>query len=225
MSSECFIVAIDGPAGAGKSTTARAVAERLALSYLDSGALYRAVALAALDSDVSLDDGVAVARVAAGLQVDLDAANNRVRLDGRDVSSEIRTSRVSQAASKVSAHPEVRQALVALQRAAARPPGTVAEGRDIGTVIFPEADLKVFLDADPRERARRRSEEMQGASSAERVRDVEREMAERDRRDATRAVAPLQAAADALVIDSSHLAIDEVVECIVKEAERRRSAG
>lgn len=223
----CFIVAIDGPAGAGKSTTARLVAERLGLRYLDSGALYRTVALAAVERGVELDDGAAIAAVAAGIEVEVDAERGYVGLDGREVTSEIRSAAVSQAASQVSAHAEVRAALVALQRDAARSPGTVAEGRDIGTVIFPDADLKVYLDADPHERALRRAREMEAASATttDNVDSVKRDMAERDRRDSTRTVAPLAAAADAMVVDSTHLAIDEVVECIVKEAQRRRCAG
>ena len=227
MSTRCFVVAIDGPAGAGKSTVARRVADALELGYLDTGALYRAVALAAIEGETALDDAAALADLAAGLDVEMPAGSRRIVLAGRDVSDVIRTPQISQAASRVSALPAVRSALVELQRSAARPPGTVAEGRDMGTVIFPQADLKVFLDADPDERARRRTEELRDRTGAERdgtgdLENVKRDMAERDRRDRTREVAPLEAAPDAVVIDSTPLAIDEVVETIVKEALLRR---
>lgn len=238
MSAGCFVVTIDGPAGAGKSTVARRVAAELELGYLDTGALYRTVALAAMEAAAPLDDGPALARLAAGLDVRLQAGSAAVTLAGRDVSGAIRTPAISQAASRVSALPEVRAALVELQRAAARPPGAVTEGRDMGTVIFPDADLKIFLDADPDERARRRAEElrertgpasvqsdgrMRTADEVKRELDgVKRELAERDRRDRTREVAPLVPAPDAVVIDCTHLAIDEVVSRIVKEALLRR---
>ncbi|TFH25091.1 MAG: (d)CMP kinase [Myxococcales bacterium] len=227
MSTDCFVVAIDGPAGAGKSTVARRVADALELGYLDTGALYRAVALAAIEGGTALDDAAALAALAAGLDVEMPAGSRRIVLAGRDVSDETRTPQISQAASRVSALPGVRSALVELQRSAARPPGTVAEGRDMGTVIFPHADLKVFLDANPDERARRRAEELRERTDAKRdgsgdLENVKRDMAERDRRDRTREVAPLEAAADALVIDSTLMAIDEVVETIVKEAFLRR---
>jgi cytidylate kinase len=227
VSTDCFVVAIDGPAGAGKSTVARRVADALELGYLDTGALYRAVALAAIEGGTALDDAAALAALAAGLDVEMPAGSRRIVLAGRDVSDEIRTPQISQAASRVSALPGVRSALVELQRSAARPPGTVAEGRDMGTVIFPHADLKVFLDANPDERARRRAEELRERTDAKRdgsgdLENVKRDMAERDRRDRTREVAPLEAAADALVIDSTLMAIDEVVETIVKEAFLRR---
>jgi cytidylate kinase len=223
VSRECFIIAIDGPAGVGKSTTSRRVAEDLGLRYLDSGALYRAVGLAALEAGVDLNDAVALSRLASSLEIESSEQGRVVLLDGRDVSARIRTSEVSQAASRVSAHPQVREALIDLQRGAAKPPGTVAEGRDIGTVIFPHADLKIFLDADPQERARRRAAEMVAKAGSTEIDNVKREMAERDRRDSTRVVAPLEAAPDALIIDSTELGIDEVVEGIVKEARRRRA--
>ncbi len=227
MSTHCFVVAIDGPSGAGKSTVARRVADALELGYLDTGALYRALALAAIEGETALDDAAALADLAAGLDVEMPAGSRRIVLAGRDVSDVIRTPQISQAASRVSALPAVRSALVELQRSAARPPGTVVEGRDMGTVIFPQADLKVFLDADPDERARRRTEELRERTGAERdctgnLENVKRDMAERDRRDRTREVAPLEAAPDAVVIDSTLLAIDEVVETIVKEALLRR---
>ena len=216
------IVAIDGPAGAGKSTTARRVAERLGASYLDTGALYRCVALQALESGIALDDARRLAELAGSLDVRFGAgADARVRLGSRDVTEAIRTPEVSQAASRVSALPEVRAALVDLQRRAARVPGTVAEGRDMGTVIFPNAQLKVFLDADIAERARRRAEDLGGAGRPGAIDEVRSQISERDARDAGRAVAPLKPATDAVVIDTTRLGIDGVVELIVAEARAR----
>lgn len=218
-----FILAIDGPAGAGKSTTARAVAARLGFAYLDSGALYRCVALAALEAGVSPDDDGALGRLASGLTI-RQTLDGRFELDGKDVSARIRTPEVSQAASRSSACPSVRAALVDIQRQAVLPPGTVAEGRDIGTVIFPDADLKIFLDADPAERAKRRELEMEAkAAPAEAIARVRQEMAERDRRDSTRAVAPLAKAPDAIALDTTHLGFDEVVSRIVAEVAERRA--
>lgn len=217
-----FILALDGPAGAGKSTTARAVAERLGFAYLDSGALYRCVALAAIEQGVSPDDDGALDRLVAGLVI-RQTPDGRFLLDGRDVTGLIRTPEVSQAASRSSACPSVRRALVGIQRQAVLEPGTVAEGRDIGTVIFPDADLKIFLDADPAERARRRSLEMAARdASPEDIARVGREMAERDRRDSTRAVAPLAKADDAVVMDTTFLTFDQVVDAVVAEVQSRR---
>jgi cytidylate kinase len=217
-----FVLALDGPAGAGKSTTARAVAEALGFAYLDSGALYRCVALAALERGVAPEDDASLGVLAAGLDI-RQTSDGRFLLDGRDVTGLIRTPEVSDAASRSSACPSVRRALVGIQRTAVLEPGTVAEGRDIGTVIFPDADLKIFLDADASERTRRRSRELEAKSvPAEAIARVGEEMAERDRRDSTRAVAPLAKADDALVMDSTHLAFDVVVALIVSEVEKRR---
>jgi cytidylate kinase len=220
--SEIVVIAIDGPAGAGKSTTARAVAAKLGLSYLDTGALYRCVALTALERGQALDDGIALAAIARSLDVQFaPGGGNRVLLSGRDVSQQIRTQDVSDAASRVSALPTVREALVELQRRAVRPPGTVAEGRDMGTVIFPEARLKVFLDASVDERARRRARDLQGIGRPQPVERVRDQIAERDARDVSRPVAPLRAAENAVVVDTTELTFDEVVACIVAEARRR----
>lgn len=222
MSDKPFVLAIDGPAGAGKSTTARAVATALGFAYLDSGALYRCVALAALEAGVSPEDDAALGDLAATLDI-RQSVDGRFTLNGRDVTGLIRSPEVSQAASKSSACPSVRAALVDIQRGAIAPPGTVAEGRDIGTVIFPEADLKVFLDAEPPERTRRRTLELEAkAAPAEAIARVGREIEERDHRDSTRAVAPLAKAKDALVIDTTFLSFDEVVARIVDEVEFRR---
>jgi len=217
-----FILAIDGPAGAGKSTTAREVAAALGFAYLDSGALYRCVALAALEKGVATDDDAGLGDLAGSLVI-RQTPDGRFELDGRDVTAHIRTPEVSQAASRSSACPSVRKALVSIQRGAVLPPGTVAEGRDIGTVIFPDADLKVFLDAEPRERASRRSLELAAkAASPETIARVAEEMAERDLRDRTRAVAPLASAKDAIVMDTTNVPFREVVARIVFEVEKRR---
>lgn len=214
---DCFVVAIDGPAGAGKSTVARRVAAELGYGYVDSGALYRAAALAALRSKVATDDADAVAERIADARIALSADSKSVLLDGDEVSQAIRTPEVSQAASRVSAMPAVRAALIDLQRRAARPPGIVADGRDIGTVIFPDAGLKIFLDADPAERAKRRTDELLGRGNSANLADVRKEMDERDSRDRNREVAPLRPAGDAIVVDSTTMGIDEVVGLIVNE--------
>jgi cytidylate kinase len=194
------IVAIDGPAGAGKSTVAQAVARRLGLAYLDTGAMYRSVTLVALEREVDVDDGEALAALARGL--DMEVGERAVVVDGRDVSVAIRRADVNAAVSTVSAHPGVRAALVERQRAwaQARRSGVV-EGRDIGTVVFPDARLKIFLTAGEAERARRRGDE-QG-------------IGQRDRLDSTRSVSPLKAADDAIVIDTTTLSVDEVVARIL----------
>ncbi|MBV8220707.1 MAG: (d)CMP kinase [Solirubrobacterales bacterium] len=195
------VVAIDGPAGAGKSTVARAVAEAMGFTYLDTGAMYRAVALAALEQ------GVPAADIAPFLKI--EPAGERVLLDGRDVTDEIRTPAVSEAASRVAADPTVRSAVAAQQRHLLSGGNWVAEGRDIGTVVAPDAELKVFLDADPRERARRRAAEL-GV-------DVDTVLAEqtiRDERDRTREHSPLAPADGAVVIDSTDMTLPEVVQRI-----------
>jgi cytidylate kinase len=221
--SQCFVVAIDGPAGAGKSTVARRVAAQLGYGYVDSGALYRAAALAALRGKVAIDDAEAVAAVIATAQIALSADSRSVQLAGKEVAEAIRTPEVSQAASKVSALPAVRAALIDLQRRAAHPPGIVADGRDIGTVIFPEAGLKVFLDADLAERAKRRTDELIEGGKSANLAEVRMEMEERDSRDRNREVAPLRPADDAVIVDSTAMAIDEVVSLIVNEIRARIS--
>jgi cytidylate kinase len=209
-----MVISIDGPAGAGKSTVARAVAERLGFTYLDSGAMYRCVALAALERDLDVDDPVATGELAASLRIEV--GHGRVHLDGDDVSLAIREPRVSEASSRVSVHPAVREAMVARQRQLIEAGDYVAEGRDIGTVVSPEAPLKVFLTASEEERARRRAEdtgESQGAVLAA--------QRERDSRDRSREHSALEPAADAVEIDTTEMGLDEVVDRVVELAAER----
>jgi len=213
-----MVIAIDGPAGAGKSTVARAAAQALGFTYLDSGAMYRSVALAALDAGVDLDDGEALGRLADGLELTLDG--NRVELDGADVSARIRAPEVSEAASRVSVHPQVRAAMVERQRRLIATADFVAEGRDIGTVVSPEAPLKVFLNASDSERARRRA-----AESGEPLGTVQGAIEARDDRDRGREHGALRAAEDAIELDTTGLGIDEVVERVVELARGRGLGG
>jgi cytidylate kinase len=203
-----MVIAIDGPAGAGKSTVARAVAGEIGFTYLDSGAMYRCVALAALERGCDLDEGEALGELAEGLEIGFDG--QRVMLGERDVSAEIRAPEVSAAASHVSVHPRVREAMVARQRELIAAGRYVAEGRDIGTVVAPDADVKVFLTASPEERARRRAAEL-GAD----LEVVLREQAMRDERDRSREHAPLAPAVDAVPVDTTGLSLEEVVDQIV----------
>lgn len=212
-----MVIAIDGPAGAGKSTVARGVAEALDFTYLDSGAMYRCVALAALDRGLGLDDGTALGKLALGLEIELD--DNGVRLDGRDVSGEIRTPEVAAAASRVSVHPQVREAMVERQRRLIDAGRYVAEGRDIGTVVSPEAPLKVFLTASEQERARRRAEE-----SGESVEDVLKAIRARDERDSEREHGALRAAEDSVELDTTGFSVAEVVDRVVALARERSLA-
>ncbi|MGZ6161996.1 MAG: (d)CMP kinase [Myxococcaceae bacterium] len=211
-----FIVAIDGPAGAGKSTVSKLLARRLGLSFVDTGALYRTVALSARRQGIATDDDAGLAEVLRAIRISFRATGdeNRVYLDGEDVSSEIRTPDISLAASAVSARPVVRAGLLGLQRRLAleAPVGAVLEGRDIGTVVFPEADLKFFLEANPDVRARRRYEELFQKGSESSLEAVLADQIKRDRDDASRAVAPLKPADDAVRVDSSSKPLSEVVQ-------------
>jgi cytidylate kinase len=217
-----MIVTIDGPAGAGKSTVARALAARLGFEFLDTGAMFRAVALAATRAGVALDDEAGLAALLAGLR--LEMPGGRVLLDGEDVSGLIRTPEVSAASSVVAASAAVRPRLAELQRQVAAGRDMVCEGRDQGTVVFPDAACKFFLVADPEERLRRRAREMEGRGAAVDLDALRRDMAERDQRDAGRRLAPLRPADDAVLVDSTGLTAEQVVDGMEREA-RRRMAG
>lgn len=207
--SDSPIVCIDGPSGSGKGTIAALLAERLGWHVLDSGALYRLTGLAASRAGIDLADEAAVAAVADGLEVAFEGGH--VRLAGEDVSTEIRTETAGNNASKVAALPAVRSALLAWQRRQARPPGLVADGRDMGSVVFPEADLKIFLDASPAERAKRRYNQLIEKGLTANLPSLVAELEERDKRDRERTVAPLAPAPGAELIDSTGLSIDQVL--------------
>jgi cytidylate kinase len=209
-----MVIAIDGPAGAGKSTVAKGVARALGFTYLDSGAMYRAVALAALDRGIEPDDGARLGELAWDL--DIDFQGDTIRLDGKPVEGRIRSPEVTIAASRVSVHPQVRQAMVKRQRELIAAGNYVAEGRDIGTVVSPDSPLKVFLTANEEERARRRA-----AESGESVTQVQEAIRDRDTRDRERADSPLLAAEESVDIDTTDLSPDQVVERIVALARER----
>lgn len=213
------VVAIDGPAGAGKSTASRRLADRLGFVLVDTGALYRGVALAAREREVSWDDGEAVGALARSIDLHFEPGEGgepRLILDGRDRSQDIRTPQISQGASKVSAHPPVREALLGLQRLLGEDGGVVLEGRDIGTVVFPDAEVKIFLTASPETRARRRVGDLQGRGMDADYAATLAEIQERDDRDSSRPVAPLKPAADAVVLDTSGMQLSVVVEELVR---------
>jgi len=223
-----MIVAIDGPAGSGKSTVARGVARRLGFTYLDSGALYRAVTLAALEAGADLDDGPALGELAAAAQVELHERDQdavQVLLDGRDVTEEIRDPAVTGASSRVAAHPEVRAALLRKQRELIAAGDYVVEGRDIGTVVAPDAPIKAFLTADPEERARRRAAELRRRGLEAQAEDVRQAIEQRDRLDSTRSAAPLRAADDAVVIDTTGLDAAQVIDRVLELVERARASA
>jgi cytidylate kinase len=215
-----LIVAIDGPSGAGKGTVARTIAAHLGYRHVDTGAMYRAVAWKAKAQGIDLADATAVAGVAARARFDV---NSRVAIDGEDVTDAIRTPAVDEAAAIVAQHPAVRAVLVARQRRYGEDGGVVMEGRDIGSVVFPHADVKVYLDAEPGERARRRSSDAAHAAGRAIGRDGVAEALEvRDRIDRTRTISPLKMAADAVYIDTTHLGIEEVVKRVMDLVEQAR---
>jgi len=221
------VVAIDGPAGSGKSTASRQLAERLGFVLVDTGAMYRAVALAAHERDVSWEDADGLGAVARGLELRFEPGEGgepRLILDGADRSRDIRTPEMSQGASKVSAHPPVRDALLGLQRQLGARGGVVLEGRDIGTVVFPDAAVKFYLDASPNVRAERRAEQLREAGKEVDEADVLEQIKARDRRDSTRPDAPLIKPDDAEAIDTSDMSLDEVITYLEERVRRRAGA-
>jgi cytidylate kinase len=219
-----LIIAIDGPAGAGKSTVAARLARKLGYVNLESGAMYRALALRAIEWDASFDDEAALLKMAQDSRITLErtVGGNRVLLNGKDISARIRERDVTEGASRVSVHPKVREWMVARQREMGIGGGVVMEGRDIGTKVFPDADLKIFLDADPVIREQRRLDQ-QGVRGPS-AQMMAAELRERDRRDRTRAASPLVAATDAVVLDSTNMIEDEVLNRIEELVEQRIQA-
>jgi cytidylate kinase len=207
-----LVIAIDGPAGAGKSTIALRLARKFGYVNLESGAMYRALALKAIEHDVSLDDESALCAAARAARITLEPKldGNRVLLDGRDVTDRVRERDVTEAASRVSVHPGVREWMVARQREMGVQGGVIMEGRDIGTKVFPDADVKIFLEADPTVRAERRLKQRDGRAE-QAAASVAAELRARDLRDRTRSASPLESAPDAIILDSTHLSIDQVV--------------
>ena len=214
MVSKPLIIAIDGPSGAGKGTVARAVAVRLGYRHVDTGAMYRALAWKALHDGLDLSDEASVAAVAERARFDVEGG--RITIDGHDVATAIRTPEMDRASAMVARHPAVRRVLVARQRSYGQGGGVVMEGRDIGTVVFPDADVKIYLDASPEERARRRAADPAHTSSRNtQLSDVATALAERDRSDSTRTASPLAVAPDAVVMDTTGLPVDRVVEQVL----------
>lgn len=220
-----IVVAIDGPAGAGKSTIAKRIANRLGFLYIDTGAMYRAVGLWALRTDVPLNDMHRLEQLAKEAAIELASDPPTVKLNGEDVTMAIRAPEVSDAASKASAVPGVRRALVAKQREMGEAGSVVMEGRDIGSVVFPRAHVKVFLDASPQARAERRLKDLTAAGEAVDLATLQSEMEERDRRDSTRADSPLLQAPDAVYVDTTPHSLGEVEEIILKIVRERTSNG
>ncbi len=222
MTAAVPVIAVDGPAASGKGTIAAAVAEALGFHYLDSGSLYRLVALQALRKNLRLDAEAPLARAAH--ELDVRFADGALLLDGADVREAIRAEAVAEGASRVAVHPEVREALKERQRAFRRPPGLVADGRDMGTVVFPEAGLKVFVTASPEERAARRHKQLIAKGNSITMASLLRDIRERDARDAGRAAAPLVAAPDAVLLDTTNLTIDEAVDRVLELYRARTNA-
>ncbi|MDP9007428.1 MAG: (d)CMP kinase [Pseudomonadota bacterium] len=218
------IITIDGPSGSGKGTVSRAVARALGWSLLDSGALYRLVALAGRRASISLDDGASLRQLAGRMDIRFgsnEAGDEEVWLDSQDVTRAIRTEEAGGDASRVAALGQVRAALLDRQRRFAVPPGLVADGRDMGTVVFPRAGVKIFLDASPSERAQRRYKQLKEKGVAANLAALSLEIAERDRRDSTRTASPLVASADATMLDTTGMSVDEVIGRVLKIARER----
>lgn len=221
------VITIDGPSGSGKGTISRLAADALNFHLLDSGALYRLTALAAMQKSVDVSDEASVAQVAANLDVTFEVQGDatQVLLEGKNVSREIRAEAVGMNASVVAAYPRVRQALLARQRQFQQAPGLVADGRDMGTVVFPQAPVKIFLTASAEERAQRRVKQLQEAGQSADYDSILRDIEARDQRDSSRAHAPLVPAADALMLDSTKLSIDQVLQSVLDYARERLSLG
>ncbi len=217
------MIAVDGPAASGKGTVAAGVARALGFHLLDSGALYRLVALKAQRAGIDLADGPGLAAAAAAL--DVEFAGERILLDGADATAGIRSEAVSAAASRVAVAPGVRAALLGRQRAFRRPPGLVADGRDMGTVVFPDAVVKVFVTASPEERARRRHKQLIEKGISVNIDSLLRDILERDARDTGRAAAPLKPAADAAILDTTQLTIDAAIAFVLERFRAAASAG
>ena len=218
-----MVIAIDGPAASGKGTVAERVARALGFRYLDSGSLYRLVALIALERKVAADDVVGLAGIASTLAAEFTA--RRISVDGRDVTEALRSEAASAMASRIAVHAPVRNALLARQRAFRAPPGLVAEGRDMGTVVFPDARLKVFLTASAEARAGRRHKQLIEKGISAKMDDLLRDIRERDARDSSRAAAPLVPAADAVVLDSTDLSVSAVTEAVLALCRARCGEG
>jgi len=218
------VIAIDGPSGVGKGTVARAVARRLGWQFLDSGSLYRILALAAQKAGIAGTDAAAVAALAPRLNIKFDLQNDeneRIIVDGEELSARVRAETTGALASVIAVHPQVRAALLERQRAFRQPPGLVADGRDMGTVVFPDAGLKIFLDASADERARRRLNQLRKAGIAARIAALREEIRERDVRDRNRSVSPLKPADDAVTIDTTELSVESVLARVGQLIEAR----
>lgn len=217
-----MIITIDGPSGAGKSTTAIALARRLGFEYLDTGAMYRAITVAALRAKIMLDDESALSRLLSAIQLRMPSGS--VYLNDEEVSDQIRTSQVTSSSGKIASSPTVRRFLVGLQRSIADGRNMVCEGRDQGTIVFPEAICKFYLTADPVERARRRQRELVGRGEVVTWQDVLRAQDDRDRRDASRDLAPMVPAGDAITLDSTHFNLDQIVQRMEQEFRHKQAA-